>query len=347
MFGISVYFGLKEYTLEKTKAYIKKASELGMTYLFTSAHMPEANEQLHQELIETLEYAKACQINVILDVSKSYLDKLDIKQFPIYSLRLDYGFSDDEIVELSLSQDFRICLNASTVNEKNLTNLINKGINLSNIDVCHNFYPKKYTGISLEKLYEQNQLFKKYNLQTMAFIPSHYGKRPPVYEGLPTVETHRGKRVFVSAQELIHRLTDIILFGDAYADACEFESLALIKPELITLPIKLGVIDDKEREIIFKTHVDRRDSSEFFIRSSLNRTSAIIKPHDTNERNPYMVTMDNHLYARYQGELAIILKPLEADGRVNIVGELIDCHDLVTMITTGQKFTFISQDEVN
>lgn len=347
MFGISVYFGLSEYSLAKTKAYMKKASEFGVDYVFTSAHMPEADTKMYEELSETLAYAKELDMKIILDISKGYLNKIDLNKYPIYSLRLDYGFTDDEIVDLTNNSNFRICLNASTVNESNLNKLIAKKINLENLDVCHNFYPKKYSGISIEKLLKQNKLFKKYNLQTMAFIPSHYGKRPPVYEGLPTVETHRMRKVFVSAQELIHNLTDFVLFGDAYAADSELNTLAKINKDVVTFPIKIAELSEIEKSILFKNHVDRRDASDYYIRSSMNRTKTVIEQHNNIKRNKFCVTIDNVDYNRYQGELAIVLKDLEEDNRVNVVGELIDCADLVKTIKTGVKFTFITQDEVN
>ena len=56
---------------------------------------------------------------------------------------------------------------------------------------------------------------------------------------------------------------------------------------------------------------------------------------------PYMVTIDNVNYQRYKGELAIAIKEMENDGKVNVVGYILDsAHILVDLIKPSSKIKF-------
>ena len=57
-------------------------------------------------------------MKVILDISPAAFSKITLP--PIYALRLDYGFSREEIVRLANEADYRIELNASTISEEDL-----------------------------------------------------------------------------------------------------------------------------------------------------------------------------------------------------------------------------------
>jgi hypothetical protein len=65
------------------------------------------------------------------------------------------------------------------------------GADFSNFRVSHNFYPKKYTGLSYEVVQKKNEYLKSYGCYVVMYIPSHHQARPPMYEGLPTIEAHR------------------------------------------------------------------------------------------------------------------------------------------------------------
>lgn len=94
-------------------------------------------------------------------------------------------------------EDLKIELNASG-GSKYLDCVMSFYPNLQNITTCHNFYPQKYTGLSLDHFDECNKHMKTYSLQTAAFVSSNNlnSFAPwPVYEGLPTLEMHRGKPI--------------------------------------------------------------------------------------------------------------------------------------------------------
>lgn len=60
--------------------------------------------------------------------------KLEIEN--IYSLRLDFGFSDEDLINLVKEDKFIIELNASTLTKKRLDYLKHNGVDLKNY-VCH------------------------------------------------------------------------------------------------------------------------------------------------------------------------------------------------------------------
>lgn len=108
-------------------------------------------------------------MKVIVDISKGFFDEFCWEDRRIYALRLDFGFNDNEIVQLS--HKYNIQLNASTVTEDWMKRLMESGLNVSNLTVCHNYYPRNNTGISLELLTERNRFFKEAGLKITAFVP--------------------------------------------------------------------------------------------------------------------------------------------------------------------------------
>ena len=52
------------------------------------------------------------------------------------------------------------------------------------------------------------------------------------------------------------------------------------------------------------------------------------------------VTLDNEKFMRYQGEVCIMLKDLESDERVNVIGECMCSLKTLEMIKPGAFFTF-------
>ena len=107
--GISIYPGLDN-TLEENLTLIQKARELGLKRLFTSLHIPETDvSALKQEIGTLLQAARRHGMEVISDVSPATCQLLDLPDFNptsfrmlgITTLRLDYGFSAEEIARLT------------------------------------------------------------------------------------------------------------------------------------------------------------------------------------------------------------------------------------------------------
>ncbi len=342
MIGISVYAGM-ENSLEENIEYMNKARKFGITELFTSLHIPESNEQFEKEAIEILKEANRLNMKVTADISKKYYDELEINKFHINSLRIDFGFTNKEIAELTRKENYSITFNASTLDERDIEEILKYGGDISKIKACHNYYPKKDTGISEKLFVERNAAFKKYEIEVTAFVSSKYKKRGPIYEGLPTLEKHRDIDPLIATQHLLRLGADKVLIGDLQASDKELERLSNIKKNIVLIPIRIyHEISSEERYILNKVHTNRKDPGEFLIRSqeARNYKKGEILPNNTIERNKYCVTIDNKEYLRYEGDLQILKKEFMKDPRVNVVADAKEAAILIEDIEPGERFEF-------
>ncbi|MHB1392191.1 MAG: MupG family TIM beta-alpha barrel fold protein [Clostridia bacterium] len=343
MVGISLYTGMG-YSLADNLEYLEKASALGIKEVFTSLHIPEADSNAYKEAEEILLKAKQLGMTVTADISKHYIDKIDIKRYNLYALRLDFGFNVSEIAGLSKELPFRIQLNASTVSDKYLDELIQNGAEMSNMEVCHNYYPRSDTGMAYGLFMERNRCFIDHGMKIAAFIPLQHQRRGPLHEGLPTLECHRAKRPIISAQHLLHSGIDTVYAGDAFATEEELKSIAAIKKNVYTIPIRLFGPSGEAIQILSGVHTNRMDPGEYVIRSQEARLKkhGNILQHNAVQRKRYSVTIDNEGYLRYEGELQILKRELQADDRVNVVGDAHEAELLIEMIKPGEAFEFIT-----
>lgn len=335
----SVYVGLEEYPLNENINYLHFLYENGINRIFISGHMPEVHDNFLNELRAVIEEAKKLQMDIILDVSKPALPRLgEIKD--IFALRLDWGFNIDDIVELT-KEDYFIELNASVINEKTLLALKSKNVDFSKLRVSHNFYPKPYTGLSQDNVLAKNNLFHQYGMTVMIYIPSSNGKRPPLKEGLPTIEEHRYLDIEAILSELTLLDVDEVCFGDAYCSKEEINAAIQFDNEILQIPIIIyDGISKTEEEILNKIHTNRADQSIYFIRSSCRVKESI--PHFNNiERSKFSITIDNKDFLRYQGEVGIMRLNLEKDLRVNVVGKALITDYLLQNFKPSQKFKFV------
>ena len=79
-----------------------------------------------------------------LDISKPAFEKLG-NISGLYSLRLDYGFTEEDIVKLSNEAEYFVELNASTLTNARFEKLVEKGLNLQKTRLSFNYYPKVIT----------------------------------------------------------------------------------------------------------------------------------------------------------------------------------------------------------
>ena len=59
----------------------------------------------------------------------------------------------------------------------------------------------------------------------------------------------------------------------------------------------------------------------------------------------YDLTIDNNGFLRYKGEINIVLKDLEKDERVNVIGHLNTTDFIISKVKEGRKFTFVNKYE--
>ncbi|PFA67263.1 hypothetical protein CN378_10465 [Bacillus sp. AFS015802] len=336
MIGISVYL-----SDEDAEERILRASSSGVKLAFTSLHIPEESGVGPKRVGELLSLFKKEGFEVFADVSKRTPEKLGLHHFEelkglgVTSLRLDDGFTTEEMLELS--RHFRIAINASTVGERELQEWIDCGMETGDMIAWHNFYPKPETGLDQEYFLKQQDLYDRLGIPVYAFIPGDEKKRGPLHLGLPTLEDHRGQNPYVSAVQLKRWGVTGVFVGDP---GCSGELLRKLhhfdQEDVIELLYKGSGEIEGEYQL-------RPDPGRDVLRLLDTRTKDEVPPLDTVERPRGSITRDNDLYGRYRGEVQIVRKDLMRDPAVNVLGNI--CFGpLIDLVQPGQKIRFIKQE---
>lgn len=325
--GISIYLS---YELDCILEQLDKAEKYGFKYVFTSFQIPEEKDKHSIKKIATiLKYCKEKELYVIADVGPKALSLLGIdnykqlKEIGVTHLRLDYGFSDIQIQELS--KDFVLVLNASTLNYEQIDHLKKLNIDLSNVLACHNYYPKPYTGLSFSLVHDINNILQKEKIQTMAFVEGDDKLRLPFEKGLPTVEEQRNKDVLYNILQLQKKTnTEIVFIGDVDLKDNTYKSIDNLQNGFVELRCYLN----KDYEYLCDyMHHDRPDYSDYFIRSIESRgdhkLNHLLEQFNCDKRKVGAICVSNKNYTRYNGEVEIMKKEIEQDDKVNVVGYII------------------------
>ena len=350
--GISLYPGLDN-TLAENLQLIDTAASFGIRRIFTSLHIPETDVAvLKKELAEILAAARQHGMEIISDVSPRTLEMLDMAEFDlsafqklgITTLRLDYGYEPEQIAKLSHNQQgVRLQLNASTVTEKILVELQAAGTDFAHIDALHNFYPRKGTGISEEIFRQKTAMLQQAGIKVGAFVPSSGKQRGPLFEGLPTLEDHRGWQTDKAARHLAALGIDSVFISDSLPLPAELQAVADLKQDEVVLAAKMLTQDSVQQELLRHTFTAREDEARDAIRAQESRglIQGIALPENNYERKLGAVTIDNKDYLRYMGELEILKNPQPADNRVNVAAQVLDEEIfMLKYITPGRKFSF-------
>lgn len=342
--GISIYAGL-DYGVEENLSLIESAASLGFKRLFTSAQIPEAAdaENFVDDLMDILATAVANGFEIILDVNAENFSEYDTDGI---TLRLDDGFTPEEVAAISRAR--KIQLNASTVTENFLDDLLELKANFKNISALHNFYPRPQTGLDTYFFSNQNQILHDFEIEVGAFVPSRDGKRRlPLREGLPTLEDCRNFSTDLSARFLAALGTDFIIIGDGQPTTEELQAVAAIHDDEIIFSAKLLSDDLTAKEILSRKFTRRADVAKSVIRAVEGRQylkelgGKIFAEESTTNRSFGDVTIDNENFGRYAGEVQIIQDVLPADGRVNVAAHILDEEIFLTSyLKPRQKFSF-------
>lgn len=327
-FGISIYLSTN---IEMNSEYLLKAKEVDSSFVFTTINMPEENDELKKDISKVVELCKKNKMKLIVDINAN--SKKYIKDYENVYYRIDDGLSNDEII--ALAKNNYVVLNSTTLDEKDLKYFKLKGVDFSKLYSLHNYYPKVYTGVSLKFLKKRNEIYKKYGLKTMAFIPGDL-KRGPIFEGLPTVEEHRYMDILQASLELIANDTDVILLGDLNIKEENWERLKYLLKGIVPLRINKNILKNR----IFE---NRKDYSNYVVRNIKRDVilDTIVEIDKNIEKGDVLVTDEKGL--RYKGDLEIALKNLNKlnDGR-RIVASVIDKDKgLLDYLSIINKFIFI------
>ncbi len=347
--GISLYTSVDKALTFHT---MDKAKEKGMHIAFSSLQIPE---EQHLDVLERFhslqQYAVSSDIRIFTDISRQTVHTLhlqsvrDLRQYGVEYIRLDDGFTSEEMKELS--KVFHIVVNASA-SEDTLKEILEQ-CDSTRICACHNYYPEPYTGLSLEYVQERNVFFHQYGIQTIGFIPGNHHLRGPLYEGLPTVESHRWNKdgIVKNVLELCNAGTDIVLIGDIDVQDSDWDVLGDSQQDFLKVPVHCTQSFDPYMSIV---HHDRKDYSEWMFRSVESRQLQIeqIVPFHTVERVRGSICINNQTFGRYAGELSIAKKDMPADERVNVVGYIsLEYMQLIDLIdsATGIQMIEVEKDE--
>lgn len=357
--GISIY--PEHSTLEKDMAYITLAAKYGIKRVFTCllSVTGKTKEEIKEEFTTLIDHAHSYGMEVILDVAPFVFENLGVtynnlsffKEIHADGIRLDEGFDGlKEALMTCNKENLKIEINASFGN-KYIANIMSHYPNKDNLITCHNFYPQRYTGLSLKHFNRCNEDIKKYNLKIAAFVSSQtentYGPWP-VNEGLCTLEMHRDLPMNVQARHLFAMgCVDDVIIANCYASEEELKTLADLKPGILTFKIAFEKeLQESERKIIYEhDHFVRGDMSEYMARSTFPRVTYAnesVKPENTRDLKRGDVIIVNDNYSRYKGELHIVLKDMPNDGRKNVVGRIPDEEMmLLDYIEPWRPFIFI------
>jgi hypothetical protein len=337
--GISVY--PEHSTEEKDMDYIRKAGKLGYKRIFTCLlSVEESREEVIGRFRRLADEAHACGMEVIPDVSPAVFSRLGIsyenlsifQEMHVDGIRLDEGFDGmKESLMTYNSQGLKIELNAST-KLAYVENVIDHHPDRDKLITCHNFYPQKYTGLSLKQFNTCNDKMKSLRLKVAAFVssnaPGAYGPWP-VNEGLCTLELHRGLPIDFQVRHLLATgMIDDVLIANAYATDEELKACADLNTSILTFGIQLEKeLTQTEHQILDYElrHVVRGDLNDYMIRSSGPRVTFAdrsIPAANTRDLNPGDVVILNDGYPKYKGELQIVTKDMPNDGRKNVIGHL-------------------------
>lgn len=326
MLGFSLYFENKENiskNLEKYRDY---------DIFFTSLHYP-ASDEIFELFMDLYKDARDLDLDICVDINNQTLKKHpELKEMGLV-LRLDFGFSVEEIKELS--EKTRLAINASTVNKKQLNFLKDGGVRMENIIGWHNYYPLDLSGLGREFFIKQNELIRSFGMKTAAFVPGNKDLRGPVFKGLPSLEDHRYQNPYVSFVDLKRNYDiDICLTAETVESLDEAFIKDFAKKDIISLPVSLK---EAYRDL---DHMDvRPDISPYIIRN--NRVKKDIKPDVSSFIHRGDILICNNLSGRYAGEVEIARADLGILEDRNVIGKIDRAYvDLVDFIEGADKIVF-------
>ena len=339
MIGISIY--PEHAGTQEIKDYIKLASSYGFKRIFTCLlSVTKDKEEVIEEFKEIIDYAHEYDFHVILDISPAVFDTLGIsyddlsffKEMGADGIRLDEGFGGSKESSLSFNpQNLDIEINMSQ-DVFYLDNIFSYKPNGKKLIGSHNFYPQKYTGLGYDYFIKCSERFKKYNMNTSAFVNSQSAKIGPwpVMEGLCTLEEHRNLPISTQVKHLFASgLIDDVIIANMFAAEEELKAVSIASHDILTLDIIASELNSEiENKILFEEeHFNRGDVNEYMIRSTLSRVKYKVedfKIHDNpNLLNRGDVIIGNDNFGQYKGELQVITKQIEdPECRRNVVGKI-------------------------
>ncbi|MBB5255115.1 MupG family TIM beta-alpha barrel fold protein [Sulfurisphaera ohwakuensis] len=238
------------------------------------------------------------------------------KELKIKGLRADYGFTIDDLIKMANNNlDLVIELNASIFPLDKLDYLISKVSNIERLKASHDFYPIKYTALSLENTIRKSKEFKERGIPVAAFIPS-----PRQVESRTTVEMLRGKEIWKSASILFNTgAIDRLILGEPFPTDEELAELVEAKEYMKIRVLVYPGITDEEKKIFEEVYYDVRIKEYSIALARFVKNE--IKSRNITRRFRGAVTVMNNRPDII--EVWIFKREVEADKRFNVIGEIL------------------------
>lgn len=341
--GLSVYVS----TFDTQMDMLEKLKGSGY-YVFTSFHIQEEfNDSYVMKAKEMCQRLKELGFLIIGDVSPKTLKMFEqpsildfAKEMNLDILRLDYGFEENEILEIA--KTYPISFNASTEDVSLAEKILESG---RSVFALHNFYPRPETGLDDNYFTHINNRLKEAGIKVLSFIPGDEVKRASIYEGLPTLEKHRKIPPYIAYLDLtVNFKVDGIFVGDIKISETQSNLIAsYIKDKVISIPVDFTLEYHYLYDKIFTIRVD---SPQTIMRLQESREYSCDgekqKPYNCIERAVGSITMDNLEYGRYSGEIQVVRNPLPRDKRVNIIGTIKGEYlKIMECVKNGEKIRFV------
>ncbi len=327
--------------------YVQKAGRLGYKRIFTGYLN---DEKLLEDMKEIFSIAHKYDMEIFMDCTPQILNKIcpkgktnnpilemiqgpDLKTF--YDLGVD-GIRMDIPESIGIMRSMtrnpygiKIEFNSSTSIEM-MESIFAACPNRHQMTMCHNFYPRRFSGIPFDDYKKINRLVKNTNLESSTFITSQNKnieiEQNTIQEGRCTLEIHRYMSLETQFSSLII-LDDVdnIIIGNYPATDDELQNLASMDKYIPTIFVELiEDITPIEKEILNCPYISVRRESNYSIRTITRMffPNADIPPHNIIDIKRGDVFIDNNAYMQYKGDLHFALEDMKNDGKCNVVGRV-------------------------
>ncbi|MFP7299350.1 MupG family TIM beta-alpha barrel fold protein [Neobacillus niacini] len=368
--GISVYPNF--YPLDQIRVYLEKAKSFGFKKVFVSLILNNHGFEGAQEVSantwnDILSYCKELGMTVSADMNDEVFNELGctlndltaLKKMGITKLRIDGGFTSEEVALLSKNQQgIQIEVNASMSSSDNkngnalcecrdFLETIEKDGNIGQLTACHNFFPLPDTALSLEDIRPINDLFASFGVPVGGFVASQLSPKDLHHlgHGVCTIEKHRFLPCHIAMSELFANGFDDVLIGDSFADLSELAEMArCYQQDYLEIPVVYNpfVLQNTKMKIQESILISRVDQPANLIRATDTRGMEV-PPCYCAPRGKYTISVLNNRSAQYEGEIQISLKDLGQSVEHNVIGFVHPfAKDLLPYLLAGKsKFRLV------
>lgn len=351
MLGFSIY--LDKDIGNEARNYIRLMKKNGFSEVFSSVHIPEEDATQYIKRLRSL--GTVCleeNLKLTVDIDEQALRTLgvtissarDLVSEGISALRLDDGFTNEQIAELS--HQLSLALNASTISATDVQQLIKFGADFKHMEAWHNYYPRPETGLDETWFLEKNTWLKQHNFKVVAFVSGDKKLRGPIFQGLPSLEKHRNEHPLVAAYELMKCFAvDKAFIGDPRLSN---SVITQFKSFYYENSVKLH-IETKFPQLFERVWHNRPEVARDVVRlveSRKQNQHLSVVPDEGKPRKRGTITIDNLSYGRYRGEIQICKVDLGKDKKVNVIGHVLQKDiALLSLIGENTEIEFISDEE--